>query len=77
MEIEKKTKEPTTFGELSFGDVFIDRDGDVMIVVTADFCLGLDEDYYGYAVNLATGSHYSYQATDTVVKVSAKLTITN
>ena len=77
MEIEKKIKEAITFDKLAYGDVFIDTDGDVMIVVDQDYGLGLGESYYGYAVNLETGSHYGYGAEDVVTKVSAKLTVTN
>lgn len=77
MEIEKKINETTTFEELAYGDVFIDDDGDVVMVVDADYGLGLDESYYGYGVNLKTGSHYAYNASDVVIKVFAKLTVTN
>ena len=77
MEIEKNIKEAITFDDLVCGDVFIDEDGDVMIVVDCDYGLGLDENYCGYAVNLKTGSHYGYGTKDKVTKVTAKLTVTN
>lgn len=77
MEIEKKTTRTLKFGALSTGDVFIDEDDNVMIVVDKDYGLGTEGCYDGYAVDLHTGWHYGYDEDDDVIKVSAKLTITD
>lgn len=79
MEIEKKTTKKIHFEDLKVGDVFLDEDDAVMMVVDEDFGLGNDggNGYDGYAIDLTTGYHYGYDAEDEVTKVSAKLTITD
>ena len=77
MEIEKKITRTVKFGTLSVGDVFIDEDNNVMMVVDKDYGLGTAECHDGYAIDLKTGWHYGFEDDDEVVKVSAKLTITD
>jgi uncharacterized membrane protein (UPF0127 family) len=77
MEIEKKVTRTVKFGTLDVGDVFIDEDDNVMMVVDKDFGLGDCDNYDGYAVELKTGWHYGFEADDEVIKVSAKMTITD
>lgn len=75
MEIEKKLSKKNTFAELSVGDVFI-WDDDTYMVIEEDFGLGDCRSYVGYAVALGTGCIYGFDYEE-VVKVSAKLTVTN
>ena len=77
MEIEKKNTKSLTFGNLKTGDVFLDKDNDVMMVVEKDYGLGDNEYYDGYAIDLKTGDLYGFYDDDRVIKVSAKLTITD
>ena len=77
MEIEKKNTRMVDFSTLEVGDVFLDEDGAVFIVVDKDYGLGECDSYYGYAVDLRTGWHYGIEADEKVIKVSAKLTITD
>lgn len=77
MEIEKKITRTVKFSTLKVGDVFIDEDDNVMMVVDTDFGLGDCGNYDGYAVELETGWHYGFEADDEVIKVSAKMTITD
>ena len=77
MEIEKKITRTVKFSTLSAGDVFMDEDNDVMMVVHKDCGLGAEWCYDGYAVNLKTGWHYGFDDDEEVVKVSAKVTVTN
>ena len=75
MEIERKNSKRLCFKDLKVGDVFLDEDDCVMMVVDEDYGLG-DKDYAdGYAINLASGYHYGYSSEDDVVKVSAKLIV--
>ena len=73
MEIEKKNTKSLTFGNLKTGDVFLDKDNNVMMVVE----IGDNEYYDGYAIDLKTGDLYGFYDDDRVIKVSAKLTITD
>lgn len=77
MEIERKDTRMIKFGYLECGDVFTDEDDNVMMVVDKDYGLGTEGDYYGYAINLKKGWHYGFDEEDEVIKVSAKLTITD
>ena len=75
MEIERKNTRKVQFDALRTGDVFLDEDSDVMMVVDQDYGLGNGESYDGYAIDLKTGLHYGYNADDEVIKVTAKLTV--
>lgn len=79
MEIEKKSTRVVEFSTLGTGDVFIleEDDGAVYMVVDKDFGLGEDRDYDGYAIDLKNGWHYGFDNKDDVIKVVAKLTITD
>ncbi len=77
MEIEKKIVKTNTFGGLKAGDVFLDKDDDVMMVVDKDYGLGDEGDFDGYAIGLKTGWLVGFNNDEDVIKVSAKLTITD
>ena len=77
MEIEKKITRTVKFSTLSTGDVFIDEDDNVMMVVDKDYGLKNSSCCDGFAIDLKTGWHYGFDDDDEVVKVSAKLTITD
>ena len=78
MEIEKKITRTVKFSTLDTGDVFVvDDDDAVYMVVDKDYGLGEYENYDGYAIDLKSGWHYGFDACDDVIKVSAKLTITD
>ena len=77
MEIEKKITRTVKFSTLSAGDVFIDGDDNVMMVVDIDYGLGVNSCCDGFAIDLRTGWHYGFEDDDEVIKVSAKLTITD
>ena len=77
MEIERKITRTVKFGALSVGDVFIDEDDDVMMVVDKDYGLGDCDNYDGYAIDLKSGLHYGFDEDDDVIRVSAKMTITD
>ena len=81
MEIEIKTPAKSTFESLRPGDVFIDGettnyDGYVYIVLSADYSLGTDEDYDGYAADLGSGEIFGFYNSNPVAKIEAKLTAT-
>ena len=76
MEIEKKITKTVTFCTLNTGDVFL-YDDDVYMVVDRDFGLGDHHSYDGYAISLDSGWHYGFDDDEEVIKVSAKLTITD
>lgn len=77
MEIEKRlTTKTVGFGTLNTGDVFL-YDDDVYIVVDKDFGLGAERQYDGYAISPKNGWHYGFDDEDEVIKVTAKLTITD
>ena len=76
MEIEKNFKEKNTFRDLSQGDVF-NWGGSIYMVIEKDYGLKENDLYDGYAIDLETGSIYSFDNDDECTKVSAKLTVTN
>ena len=77
MEIEKKITRTVKFSTLGTGDVFIDENDNVMMVVDKDYGLGDNSCCDGFAIDLKTGWHYDFEDDDEVIKVSAKLTITD
>lgn len=77
MEIEKKISRTVKFGALGEGDVFVTEANDVMMVVDRDYGLGTEGSYDGYAIDLETGWHYGFDENDEVIKVTAKLTVTD
>lgn len=81
MEIEIKTSTRNTFASLRPGDIFINYetsnyDGYTYVVLSADFGLGIDEDYDGYAADLGSGEIFGFYNSDPVAKLDAKLTAT-
>ena len=76
MEIERKNTRKVQFDALTAGDMFL-YDGDVYMVVDEDFGLGDGSSYDGFAIDLKTGLHYGYNDDDEVIKVTAKLIITD
>lgn len=85
MEIVFNTKNEIDFEILIEGDTFIDPeydDGAVMIVVKPMIEVDLkankkivDDEFYGYAVDLLTGALIGYNRTDKVIRVDAKLIV--
>lgn len=76
MEIERKNSKKGLFRDLTVGDVFLDEDNNVMMVVDEDY--GLGEGRYtvdGYAVGLVTGFHYAFENDDEATKIEVKLII--
>lgn len=76
MEIERKNSKKGSFRDLTVGDVFLDEDNNVMMVVDEDY--GLGEGRYtvdGYAVSLASGFHYAFKNNDEATKIEAKVVI--
>ena len=84
MDIEfNNTVKDTTFKEMREGDVFADCTNpnrwDVYLVLKPDYGLGKDEDendkYAGYAVQIASGEIFGFDADEVVYKVDAKTII--
>lgn len=85
MEIVFNSKNEIDFELLIDGDTFIDPEYDdcaVMIVIKPMIEVDLkankkivDDDFYGYAVDLGTGALIGYKRTDKVIPVETKLTV--
>ena len=85
MEIVFNTKNEIDFEVLVEGDTFIDREydaGAVLMVVEPTLEIDMkankklvDDDFYGYAVDLSTGGILGYNRTDKVIQVYTKLTV--
>ena len=76
MVIERKNLTRIHFSDLKVGDVFVDDDDNIMLVLDKDYGLGTDEEYSGYAVRLDSGYIYGYDSDEEVIKISAKLITT-